>query len=57
MFNRVGAAFMFVVAAGFGFITWETLDSEGGPVGTAIWAALFLLFMGLGVWLLRRTPK
>jgi hypothetical protein len=58
MFNKVGAAYMFVMAGGSLFFSLGVFGSEAGTFGTAIGAATGLVFtlgfVALGFWLLRQ---
>ena len=54
MYNKLGAAFMFLIAGGCLFFVWGSLGSEGGAWGTAFWLVFAPGFAALGVWALRQ---
>ena len=54
MYNKLGAAFMFLMAGGCLFFLWGSLGSEGGAWGTAFWLVFAPGFAALGVWALRQ---
>ena len=54
MYNKLGAAFMLLMAGGCVFFAWGSLGSEGGAWGAAFWLVFVLGFAALGVWALRQ---
>ena len=56
MFNKVGAAYMFLMAGCFLFFAWAWIDNppESGAWVAAVPLVFTLGFVALGVWLLRQ---
>lgn len=53
-YNKLSAAFTFVLAGGSMFVAWGSLGNEGGVAAGAFWLVFAVVFAALGVFALRQ---